>query len=305
MGNWFDFERATPENHRLLNISYKTLLWKDGPVFTYVLVGCDVRSDLPDEYFLEVELANENELSDEEMKIFRKWKFVKIVFLQNKETIDLFVYFDESLYQAWGTYEKYNKKKKDKFIIERTALMDPALCFTQENLNCCMEKNSEKEIFDLLDLDVDHYVGISFHVYHVDINNDEKEEYVLCYQDSNCFKIRAVYREVDGKLINIFEDVKLSMINILRDLQKGFCESEKDITEYVRGRIILTKKDGKIFFTIAEINPFWGQMKLRDKEYLYYTFLWDKEGIRLVQSFIEAETDGEKKLYAYQIKELN
>ena len=140
------------------------------------------------------------------------------------------------------------------------------------------EWNQDDLTFDSFDPDSNCFwlKGIEsawFYLYKADINNDTDEEYILASASGSgqFFDIVAIYKVVDGKFIDLFDEIKLPMRRLIRDWSQADYDLEEGYVGFMYGTIMIEKEGEKIYFIII------------DKE-AAYKFLWDEDVIKLVGS---------------------
>jgi len=128
--------------------------------------------------------------------------------------------------------------------------------------------------------------GQGYSLYRADINNDGKEEYVLCSAGGSggFFDIDAVYQENDGKLVDILSQIRTPMRKLIRDAEKESYDLEEGYTGYMNGSIKIEKEGGQVFFTLKQVTRNYEDEPVED-DYnppQEWKFLWDKDSIKLV-----------------------
>ncbi len=132
-------------------------------------------------------------------------------------------------------------------------------------------------------------VGVAYFLYRADINNDSKDEYVLCTRQGSgsYFDIEAIYWESGSKLTDISDQIKLPLRKLIRDAEKEDYDLEDSRGGFMNGSIRIEKDNGKVYFTLEQITRDYPPAK----DHFYhppqgYKFLWDKNGIKLVQYYV-------------------
>ena len=132
--------------------------------------------------------------------------------------------------------------------------------------------------------------NIGYRLYRVDINNDGKDEYILCTSQGSgaFFDIDAIYQDRKGKLVDIFNEIKMPLRKLVRKAEKEKYDLEEGYAGFINGSIKIAKEKGKVFFTMEQVTRKYAG-KGFEEEFnppQSYKFLWDKTGIRLVQYYV-------------------
>ena len=129
--------------------------------------------------------------------------------------------------------------------------------------------------------------GSWYYLYKADINNDGKDEYVLCSVTGPeaFFDINSIYHEKDGKLVDIFDEIKMPLRNLIRDAEKQDYNLEGNYSGLMGGSIKIEKDQDKVFFTLEKLTRrYAGEGSKEDSDSPQgYKFLWDEFGINLVE----------------------
>jgi len=130
--------------------------------------------------------------------------------------------------------------------------------------------------------------GQGYSLYKADINNDGKGEYILCLSagSGGWFDIDAIYQDKNGKLVDIFNDIKIPMRKLIRDAEKEKYDLEEGYAGFMNGSIKIEKDNNKIFFTLEQVTRDYGSDDIKYDHPKGYKFLWDKGGIKLVQYYV-------------------
>jgi len=129
--------------------------------------------------------------------------------------------------------------------------------------------------------------GAGWYLYKVDINNDKEDEYVLTSHagSGGFFDIEAIYKDKDGKLSDIYGEIKIPMRRLIRKSEKGYYKLDDGYIGFMKGSIDIEDMDGKIYFTLNRTIRDYGiddyEKSFHPPE--HWKFLWDKDGLRLIE----------------------
>ena len=123
-----------------------------------------------------------------------------------------------------------------------------------------------------------------YFLYKADINNDGNNEFILCSASGSggFFDIDAIYQDKDGKLTDIFNDIKIPMRKLIRDINKESYDITDGYLQLANGSLTIEKENGKTFFTLKEVTRDYDSPEFKFNEPKSYKFLWDKN-INLVK----------------------
>jgi len=129
--------------------------------------------------------------------------------------------------------------------------------------------------------------NIGYCLYRADINNDGKDEYILCTSQGSgaFFDIESIYQDKNGKFVDIFNEIKIPMRKLIRNAEKEKYDLEEGYVGFMNGSIRIEKENGKVFFTFEQVTrKFEGKGFEEDFNLPQsYKFLWDKSGIKLIK----------------------
>lgn len=126
-----------------------------------------------------------------------------------------------------------------------------------------------------------------YFIYRADINNDGKDEYILCSASGSggFFDIDAVYQEKSGKLEDIFDQIKIPMRKLVRDAEKENYDLEEGYTGFMSGSIKIEKEKYRVFFTLEQVTRKY-EGKGFEEDFnpsQRFKFLWKDGNIKLVE----------------------
>lgn len=126
-----------------------------------------------------------------------------------------------------------------------------------------------------------------YSLYRADINNDSKDEYVLCSAagSGSFFDIEYIYQDRDGKLVDIYNEIKIPLRRLVRDSEKGKYDLEEGYTGFMNGSIRIEKDNDKVFFTLGQVTREYNGKGFEEdfNPPQSWQFLWDNGGITLVR----------------------
>ena len=129
--------------------------------------------------------------------------------------------------------------------------------------------------------------GSWYFLYKADINNDGEDEYILCSAagSGGFFDIESIYQEKDGKLVDIFDEIKIPLRKLIRDAEKKDYDLEEGYGGFMNGSIEIEKEQDKVFFTLEKVTrKYEGEGFEEDfNSPQGYKFLWDDSGINLIE----------------------
>jgi hypothetical protein len=123
------------------------------------------------------------------------------------------------------------------------------------------------------------FISDWFFLYRTDINNDEENEYILAGAGgSGCFfRIDAIYQKQGGKLVDIFDEIKIPMWKLIR-------EKYREVYDTLGGGIIIIEeKNDKTLFTLEEHARDYDSEGFMHKPTKRWQFLWENGDIQLVK----------------------
>lgn len=134
-------------------------------------------------------------------------------------------------------------------------------------------------------------VNGGFKFFKVDINNDGRDEYVKTLEvgSGRFFDIEAVYQKVNGKFVDLYDELRLPMRKAMRDAEGATYDLGEGYVGHAFGDIVIEKTGGKIYFTILEgraqrgwedLNSF----NVSDRP-TAYEFLWRGSNLSLLRSY--------------------
>ena len=143
----------------------------------------------------------------------------------------------------------------------------------------CVDKNVKKD--EVFGYDKDGSFGMAdtgmgWYLYKVDINNDKEDEYLLMTVGGSggYLNIEAIYKDINGKLSDIYEEIKVPMIKCI--------ERENDI--FMNGSIDIENIDGEICFILKQVTRDYSiddyERSFRPPE--WWKFIWDNSGLKLM-----------------------
>ena len=165
-------------------------------------------------------------------------------------------------------------------------------CYHNEDNSSGAEKTFEKveNVIDNGEFFIEGANG-GFKLFKVDINNDWEDEYVKTLEQGagKFFEIEAVYKEVEGRYVDIYREIKLPMLKLIRDREKDTYGLEGGYLGHAFGDIIVEKRDGKVYFTILKgrAPESWEDLhsyNVSDKPRAY-EFLWENKKIQLISAY--------------------
>jgi len=133
-------------------------------------------------------------------------------------------------------------------------------------------------------------VNGGFKFFKADINNDGKDEYIKALEVGSfrLFGIEAVYKEVDGKFVDIYNEIQLPMQKAINKA-KGVKENDPRQPAPAFGDMLIEKKDGKVYFTILEGagKRGWEDLSRFDAsdKPAAYEFLWAEGKLTFLRSY--------------------
>ena len=132
-----------------------------------------------------------------------------------------------------------------------------------------------------------------FYINKADINNDGIDEYILYYEggcgSGSFLDIGAIYKEKNGKLIDILDEIKKPMNKIVEISLKGNQDLGCGYAGFMYGSLTIEKEDSKTFFTLRRK---FSDYKARDNKLRQEGFkmFWDKNGVKLLEHYIGDKT---------------
>lgn len=92
----------------------------------------------------------------------------------------------------------------------------------------------------------------AWYLYKADINNDNEYEYVLASSQGSgaFFDIEAVYKDKNGQLYDIYDEIRIPMRKLIRDAQNGSYDLEDGCVDFMNGDIDIESVNGKVYFTL-------------------------------------------------------
>ena len=145
--------------------------------------------------------------------------------------------------------------------------------------------------FDSMSGDGSFYIvatPISWTFYKVDINNDNKDEYLLVSQQGSggYFSIEAIYQERNGNLTDIFDEIRPAMDKLTQVTQAS---------GFMNGSINIEKINGKVYFTMHQIaRDYYSPDDNRPFESMFHQpefwkLLWSDGQLKLIDSKVNAQ----------------
>jgi len=129
--------------------------------------------------------------------------------------------------------------------------------------------------------------GSWYFLYNADINNDGEEEYILCSVTGSdgIFDIDSIYQERDGKLVDIFDEIKVPLRKLIREAENKDYDPQEGYSGLMQGSIEIEKEQGNVFFTLERITRrYEGEGFEEDfNPPQGYKFLWNDSGIELIE----------------------
>lgn len=125
-------------------------------------------------------------------------------------------------------------------------------------------------------------------LYKADINNDDVDEYVLCFIDGSgsFLDIKAIYKEKNSKLLDILNQIKKSMNKIVKVAIKGDQDLLAGYCGFMNGSIEIEKDDSKVFFTLERVVRDYDAPGLAFNPPEGFKMLWDKESVKLLEHYV-------------------
>ena len=158
------------------------------------------------------------------------------------------------------------------------------------------DKNVKKDKVSGLDKDGSFGMadtGEGWYLYKVDLNNDKKDEYVLAmFGGSGGFlDIEAIYQAKGGKLVDIFNRIKIPMGKLIKRVEKTKNKSEEEYTTFMNGSLTIEKDNNKIYFTLEKVTRRYdtangGKFEDDFNPKQGYKFLWENGAIKLVDHYV-------------------
>lgn len=141
--------------------------------------------------------------------------------------------------------------------------------------------NTENSSFYLKGSDARYFL------YHADINNDGKNDYILCSVSGSgsFFDIDVVYQEKNGKEVDIFDEIKIPLRKLVRETQKEDYDLEEGFA-FMNGSLKIEKENGKVLFTLEEVTRDYGPPEYKFNPPEGYKFLWKNGDIKLIEHYV-------------------
>ena len=132
--------------------------------------------------------------------------------------------------------------------------------------------------------------NIGYCLYRADINNDGKDEYILCTSQGSgaFFDIESIYQD-NGKFVDIYNEIKIPMRKLIRDAEKETYDLEEGYTGFMNGDIKIEKENGSVLFTLKQVTRKYENKGSFEEDFnpsQSYKLLWDKSGIKLIKHYV-------------------
>lgn len=135
--------------------------------------------------------------------------------------------------------------------------------------------------------------NIGYCLYRADINNDGKDEYILCTSQGSgaFFDIESIYQD-NGKFVDIYNEIKIPLRKLVREAEKEKYNLEEGYSGFINGSIRIEKENGKMSFTLEQVTRKYENKGSFEEDFnpsQSYKFLWEKSGIKLVKYSVGAK----------------
>jgi hypothetical protein len=126
-----------------------------------------------------------------------------------------------------------------------------------------------------------------YFLYKADINNDGFDEYILCYASGSggFFRIDKIYKEVNDKLVDIYDEIKIPMCRLIRSAEKASYDLQQGCANFMNGGIKIENEKGKTFFTLEKVARLYEEPGFKFGPPVGFKFLWENGAIELIEQY--------------------
>lgn len=128
----------------------------------------------------------------------------------------------------------------------------------------------------------------NYFLYKADINNDGVDEYLLCSVDGSgsFLDIDAIYKERNGKLVDILDEIKKPMEKIVKVAIKGDQDLLAGYCGFMNGSIKIEKENSKVFFTLQRVVRDYDAPGLAFNPPEGFKMLWGMKTVKLLEHYV-------------------